>query len=241
MKTHINRIFSILIITLFYSCQSGPDLKQYYFPIDSLSEGLVYEYELLNDAGANQSHFWFYKTHSDKGKQMFSGQYYNASGAVQQFTLEEITASKAIAQEYRLFSYDSTGKMLKADLSISKNQIYPFGKPDPEAILKFKINWTDPVETKYSNELNRGRVFQQFTQFPYKGKQLECAEFLMVENIEVEEKDAGVQTLETTTKELYTPGIGLIYYQKKIAGSATYTYQLKDRISMQEFEKRFKQ
>jgi len=239
MNTHLKLFIGILIIALLTSCEAEPDLKDYYFPVDELKEGLVYQYSSPDDS-KQLPHYWFYKTHTENSKQFLSGQYYNASGAVEQFTLEEITAARTIAKEYRLFSYDSTGKMLIAELQLSKKQIYPFGKPNPKAIERFKISWTDPLETKYSNELNRGRVFQRFSTYSYNAKQVECAEFLMVENIEVEEKGAGVQTLETTTKELYAKGVGLVYYQKKIGDNMLYTYELTERISMKEFEKRFK-
>lgn len=238
MRTHLLFIIGI-IICLLQSCQSGPDLKDYYYPIDDLTEGLVYEY-ISTDENKQPSLYWFYKTHTDKGKQFLSGQYYNESGAVEQFTLEEIAANRTLAKEYRLISYNDAGKMLTANLTLVQKEIYPFGQPDPKAIQRFKVSWTDPLETKYSNVLNRGRAFQKFTPHSYNGKQIDCAEFIMVETIEIEEKDAGVQTLETTTKELFAKGIGLVYYQKKIGEQILYTYELKDRITMLEFEKQFK-
>jgi len=238
MNAHFKLILGILTMVM-SSCQSGPNLKDYYFPVNSLQEGLVYEYSAAGDS-EQPPHSWFYKSHTENGNQFLSGQYYNASGAVEQFTLEEITAARTLAREYRLISYDSTGRMKTADLKLIKNQIYPFGKPNTKTIERFKISWSDPIETQYTNELNRGRVFKQFTPCSYQGKEVDCAEFVMVENIEVEKKNDGVQTLETTTKELYAKGIGLVYYQKKIGDNTAYTYELTDRISMIDFAKRYK-
>lgn len=239
MRTHLHFIIGIIIITILQSCQSKEvDLKDYYYPIDEFSEGLVYEYAAIGES-AEPTNYWFYQIETNKNKLFLAGLFYNKSGAVEQMTLEEITDSGTIASKYQIFSYDSTGQRLTADLNITKNQIYPFGQPDSKAIQRFNISWTDPVQTKYSNVLNRGRAFQKFTEYSYQGKQVKCAEFIMVETIEVEEKDAGVQTLETTTKELYAEGLGLVYYQKKIDEQVLYTYELKDRIRHIELKKRF--
>lgn len=239
MRTHL---FFIIGMGLFFlsGCQpETDDLKDYYYPVDEFMEGLVYEYVETGDS-KQPSHYWLYTTETNNGKLYLSGLFYNESGAIEQMTIEEITATGTTAKKYQLISYDSTGRKHTVDLNIAKNQIYPFGQPDPKAIQRFKISWTDPVETKYSNVLNRGRAFQKFVEYSFNGKQVKCAEFIMVENIEIEEKDAGVQTLETTTKELYAKGIGLVFYQKKIGEQILYTYELKDRIRMIELSKRFK-
>jgi len=239
MNKHFKILIGISIAFALFGCTRESDLRDYYFPVDELKEGLVYQYSPVGNNRQQPQH-WFYKTHTINDKQLLSCQTYDQSGSVEQFTLEEITANRSLATEYRLISYDSTGKMHTTNLTIEKNQMFPFGKPDKNAIQRFKVNWNDPVNTQYYNELNRGRAFHQFTQHEFKGKPVDCAEFIMVETIDVEQKDAGVQTLETTTKELYAKGLGLIYYQKKTGDKTLYTYQLTDRISMEEFTKKFK-
>ncbi len=181
--------------------------------------------------------YWYYKSFTENNAQQFSGQYYNVEGVVQQFTLEQITPSGSTALEYRLFEYDSLGTMHKANVTIEKNQVYPFLQSDN--IQRFKIQWNDPLTPSTQNSLNRGRIFQKYTNYNWKGKEVPCAEFLMVETIDVEEANNGVQTIETTTKELFAKEIGLVYYQKKIGDKINIEYELEHRESMAEFEKKF--
>lgn len=230
---------SLLFLSSLLGCNTASkDLKDYYYPVDELNDGLVYHYKSIGDK-KQYPFFWYYKSGVENGATQIFGRYYNYLGKIEQVVQEEVTEQGIITKYFKIFEQDGTGEEFALQVNIEKNQVFPFQQTKEDDINRFKINWRSELDLGANVTLNRGRIFKQWTTYNWKGKSIPCAEFLMVETIEVEENNAGVQTIETTTKELFGEGIGLIYYKKIIGEKLNMEFVLDDRTSLEELKAKF--
>ena len=228
-------IVYLVLALVFIGCNQEDKLEAYYYPLNEMEKGYVYEYESVNDQ-QQPPDFWLYFTKKKGDEVLFNAHYYDVTLSKKQEVVERVANNKMEAVSYRLFDQDSTGKKYQSTAKIEANSVYPLGDPKSAKILKFQLEWKDPLHSNITSSLLRGRAFRQFTSYNFQGKEIPCAEFLMVETIEVEVDGDGVQEVEMETKELFARGIGLVYFNKKIGEQLTREYRLKERYTLADFK-----
>ena len=96
-----NRIFPFLysvVLFLFlincYACSSDSkrNIKAYYLPLNELADGLVYEYQAINNEQL-PPFYWYFRTTQIKDQTILSGQYFDYQFRIQQLTKEEIVSN----------------------------------------------------------------------------------------------------------------------------------------------------
>ncbi len=241
MRISIVFFMGVLICSLF-SCESGRiDIKPYYFPLDSLAEGgtegKVYEYRPLNGNGS-QKHYWFYKTYVREGTRYLTGVNYDAGFNIQQMIREEVASNGMLLADFRVYAYDTLGNTKMEIAKVAQTNVFPFEVKEEGGIFIMEIVYTDPTDSLQTMTMVRNRHFEQLSEYSYKNKNYECAEFLTNELYEIDHKEDGFLEYKGTMKELYARDVGLIYYKKEINERITLEYELFDVYSMDEFLER---
>ncbi len=232
-------ICSILAVSLLLSCQTeNKNLKDYYYPMDELTDGLVYEYRSpVGDNVGHPPYYWLYqKVQLKNGAEVLRGVYYNHNMQIEQMVTERILDSGVETAEFQIYEYDATGKALITEPEINQNEVFSF-EANNTKVLPFIINWRSRIDAASSTTLTRGRVFQSYEKCAYKGKQQDCARFLVADQIEADHDTEGGQHLDIEATELYAKGIGLVY-SKKTTGDLEIIYELVDRYDLKELERR---
>ncbi len=243
LKRPIRLIVSLaLFLFLVISCQQKEDkhmIKEYYFPIDELKEGLVYEYNSIrNDSMAPE--YWYYKSIQLDSGLYFTGQYYNYQFEIGQFVSEEVVGNGTLLHE--LFMYeqpDSNGRQERFPVEIEVPNIFPFQVRDSGGVFLYKINWAAPSQPNRTTRLIRNRRYEGKRSYTFKGQAYDAVVFSTKDLIETNEE--GYQELQYDGEEVYAKGIGLVYYRKEIDQSLVLEYGLTDRYSMEVLEETFKE
>jgi len=80
------------------------NIKPYYFPIESLKEPLVYEYQSVNDTLGPQ--YLYFRTLETDTATYFTSNIYNQFFEVEQFSVEEVVGNGMLQKDYFLYVFD---------------------------------------------------------------------------------------------------------------------------------------
>lgn len=227
-------IFGILLICITGCNSKLPlEIKDFYYPIDELSEGLVYQYNSTTNGQVSLAHYWFLKAHNIDGNNQLTGQFYDHNRDVLQYFRQNITPSGAILDEYRLYTSDSIAQTIPVE--VIYNNVYPFSITDTSAVYLYKLRYEDPSDNS-SNTIVRNRRYGGESQWEFNGKTYSAIKIEILEQI-ISELDGAI-TIDLKGYEIYAEGIGLVYTERITRDGSTHIIDsLVDRIKMEDFEK----
>ena len=225
-------LFLIGVILLIIGCKNEPEkveapyqFKDFYYPIDDLSQAKVYVYTPVSDDSL-ASYFWSF---FEQGG-YFIGTKYNAQLQIEQITTEDILSNGTALQQMRLCTYSGEpGICQPIDVNIEAPAVFPFEMQDSSSVFLYKVNWQD--EADYS--IVRNRHFIGYETWNWKGKDYDCIRFGIREEISVGTQNDGFQTFRGFIEEVYAKNIGLIYTKKVVDNLLTFEYQLADTTNME--------
>lgn len=233
-------LFCFLNALVFQSaCVNSEDkknIREYYYPIESLKQPMVYEYRAVNNDTLG-AEYWYFKTHETDTAIYFTGNNLNRNFEVGQFSSEEVVKNGTIQKDYVLFTYDSLGQQFQIPAEIEYGNTFPFEVKDSNSVFLQKLKWTFSEEPLITTTLIRNRRYKGETKFTYNGKVYECVEFQLRELID--DFNNGHFEKEYGGKELYAKGLGLVYY-KKVIDDITLEYELAAVYPMEKLEQKFK-
>ncbi|NNE29089.1 MAG: hypothetical protein HKN16_05610 [Saprospiraceae bacterium] len=227
-------------ILLWSSCVSEKPqllLKEYYFPVESLENGLVYEYVPVSGDSLG-SEYWFYKSIKDEGGWHFTGTFYDEYFQVRQFFREDVFDNGTLMIDHFLYQPDSTGQSIRFPAQVRNPNGFPFELMDSSSVLLFELAWTFSESPLHRVTLTRNRQYREKGDFSFEGKETPIVIFDLKEKMDDERE--GHLEKEYSGLEIYGKGIGLVYYRKDIGQGLNLEYQLKERYTMEQFEDKFK-
>jgi len=225
-------VFSSLCFCLLYLTSCTPEfpkeIKEFYYPIDQLEEGLVYHYESsINDAPKTDE-YWVFKTHNLDNKVALTGQFYNTNKTVEQYFRQLITTSGALLEEYRLYRNDSIVHTIPVE--VIYNNVFPFAIQDTNAVFLYKLKYTNPADSSI-NTIIRNRRYAGTTIWEHNGKTYEAIQINILEQFQNDNN--GVLTIDFKGYEIYAKEIGLVFTERFSEDGGTHLIdQLIDRIPM---------
>ena len=220
------------------SLDNKRNIKAYYFPLEELKDGKVYEYQPVNNDSL-PPFYWYFRLTEKEEATFITSQYYDYSFTIQQLSNEEIVRNGVLLTDLFLYSTDTlTGQQTPHSVKVEWDNAFPFEVTDSTGVFLYKIYWKDFDNPQQKMRLIRNKHFMGDATYAYQGKEVECIEFLVKELLEVEEE--GFQEVQYRTTELYAKGIGLVYFRKVISGNIQ-EYELVDRYDMTQLEQRFRE
>ncbi len=232
---------AILLLSL-NSCQKAPKeagFLAYYYPLEELKEGLVYEYQPVENDSLPVN-YWYYMVQEVDGEKYLIGNNYNSQFEVQQFIREKVGENAVLLEDFILYEDAEDKKKRPIKVSVISNEVFPAFKLDSLKEYKMALKWDITQEKGTSITLNRSRTFlNNLSTFEFEGKSRSCSIFKIQEHIEHFVEDDGYLEPIYPGIEFYANGIGLVYYKKVLAEGVEIEYQLAKRYSMAEFEKKF--
>ena len=247
----LNRIFPLtislilLILLGFTACDDNSRfIKPYYFPINELNQGLVYEYgHPKHDSVAPfYNYYRIIKKNDSTGQQKrpityLVGMRYNHLFQPEQLSVEEQISNGMLLTESILYQTDSTGKQISMPVEIEVGSAYPFDISTKGGVFVYNIKWYEPESKEKFTTLIRNRSFGADTTYTFNGKKYDAIQLNLKEK--VESFDEGFIEHDFSGVEIYAKDIGLVYYRKNVAPGFVIEYELKDRYPMQVLEEKF--
>ncbi|MFT4973418.1 MAG: hypothetical protein ACI9JY_002626, partial [Saprospiraceae bacterium] len=221
----------LLLFILFFSCQNGNNtsnekrnIRDFYFPIDQLFEGKVYEYQSVGNEH-DPPFYWYYRTLNTGENVYFTGMYYDYNFTPFQFIREEEMSNGMSLQDFYWYETDSlTNTQNKVDVNISSSNVFPFQVSNPPGVVVSSINWKLPTDSLTTMTFIRNRQFNRDTLVEFQNRKVDAIQMNVLELIDNERE--GHLEQEYSATEIYGKGIGLIYFEKNIASEWKMKYKL---------------
>ncbi len=235
-----NNIWLLWGIISLLGCQNDAkkDIRDYYFPLKALEEGLVYEYEPVKMDSLTPA-YWYYRSFISNEGVFLTGTYYEYELIPLQFVREELVKNGMLLSDIRLFEKMDSIRQQQVKVDILSGNVFPFEVSDSSGVFLYKIQWRPLADTSALITLIKNRRFAGDTLVTLANKKYDAIRFEVKELVSYE-KD-GVLEQQYSSTELYAKGVGLVYFDKKITNELQWAYQLKARYPMAELEEKFKQ
>lgn len=245
MKTFFYTL--LFTITLFYCCTGCQndgirDIRDYYFPLKELTEGLVYEYRDLGyDSLA--ADYWYYHTIPTDSAYYFTKAYYQGDFLPSSLYREEMVNNGILLRNLSLFETDSTNQQQQAPGEILSSNVFPFQvKEDGTEVFIYQVRFQLPSQPHGSTTILINRQFQGDTTYLFQEEEYPAIHFSL--SGAVDQRDSIIGDIEPrfTGSEIYAKGLGLVFYARDYgAGAPSFQHQLVDRYPMTELEKQAKE
>lgn len=234
-------IYILFTIVLFQACEfteATDDITAYYFPLNELKQGKVYEYKSIGSE-FDPPIYWYYKSMKQDGNTYLLGMGYDPEFQPDQFVREEKVSNGMLLVDYYTYEViDSLNNKTRIQAEIAAGNIFPFKVQSPGNVLLTSISWELAGEKNAKINHIRNRQFNKKTTYSFQEKEQSAVEFNTIELIEFDQE--GRLPLEFNGTEIYAKGIGLVAFTKNVTTEYTMDYQLKDIYTMKEFESKFK-
>ncbi len=212
------------------------DIRDFYFPLKKLTEGLVYEYRSVNNDSVGPS-YWYYRSFITPDSVLLTGTYYESELLPLQLFKEEVVSNGMLLDEMYIFERDSTGRQHRIDVDVQAGSAFPFSVRDSGGIFLYKLSWETLLDPGARITLIKNRRYTGDTTFTFQGTAYDCVLFEVRELLEYDKE--GVLEKEYSGVEFYAEGLGLVYYRKDVADGFTIEYRLVDRYPMDTLERKF--
>lgn len=235
-------VFISLITLGTTACQSDSqtrDIRNYYFPLKQLTEGMVYEYQAVNNDSLVPE-YWYYRSLLPGDSIYLSATFYGGNLLPQQQMTQRMTSSGMVLKDMYLYEADSTREdvQLQIPVQVVADDVFPFYVRDSGGIFLYHVRWELPQQANASMRLIKNRRYTGDTSFQYRGKTYPAVRFDLRELLEYDRE--GVLEQEYTGTEIYAKGLGLVYYRKEISDQFQLEYRLADRYPMEQLEAKFR-
>lgn len=241
MKNFAVKLF--LLSFLFVACKRQDeyrDIRDYYFPLKPLQEGMVYEFRAVDQEEMSPA-FWYFRSVLQDDRKLLTSTYYETDLLPLQHVQEEMVSNGMLLSEMYLYSRDSLpgGRQRRAKAEIIAGNVFPFSVRDSGGVFLYHVRWQDPGDSLVAHAVIKNRYFAGDTTVVFEGKTLPAIKFALRENYEMD--SFGVLETTYTGMEVYAKGIGLFYYRKDVGPDFRLEYRLARRYPMEELEQQFRQ
>jgi hypothetical protein len=220
---------------LFSQCGHGKrDIRNFYFPLTSLRQPLVYEYRSANQDSLPP--FYCYMNTIQNGDSLFFiTNTYGADFETLQLDRELQTPHGMLLKELFQYVPDKTGKRIQNPAEILSGNAFPYQVTDSEGIFVYNISWKSAMDsTRYS--IIRNRRFGGDTTWTFQKKTYPAIWFHLRE---VRDRDNnGHTSVEFRGKEIFAQNLGMVSIRRTVSGHEI-EYQLVDKYDMKTFEQKF--
>jgi hypothetical protein len=229
---------TFLLGLLTAACNHKRNIRDFYYPVESLRTGTVYAYESTQN-GTTAPEYWYYRSASPDSGQFMSAIYYDSRLQIGQITREKIVDNGALARDYILNEPDSAlQRPVQTRALIESGNNFPFQVHDSTGVFLFSLKYhpaRDPQATIYL--IRNRRFLGDGPSYTFQGKQYPCIRFGVQEAIGNEKE--GASEVEGKGEEWYAKGLGLVYSKKVYGrGSLKLETRLVDTFGLAELKKR---
>ncbi|MDX1942864.1 MAG: hypothetical protein SFU99_20035 [Saprospiraceae bacterium] len=239
MRFFFGIIICIGFVTMLTNCHGDgvKNIRDYYFPLKQLQDGLVYEYHSVNNDSLAPN-YWYFRSIILDSAAYFTGTNYAPDLTPLQFSREELVKNGMLLQDLQLYETDSTGQQQRIEAEIIAGSVFPFEVRDSGGVFLYKVSWQPPSMGGATMTLIKNRRYAGDTTFVFQNKRYDVVIFEVRELLSHEQE--GFFEREFSTVEWYAKGLGLVYYKKNIADNLILEYRLAERFPMAKLEALFR-
>ena len=187
--------FLLLALT---SCRGdgAQDIRNHYFPLRELKEGLVYEYQpMINDSLTPA--YWYYRSFFTEEGIFLTKTYYEYELAPLQLSREEVVSNGMLLEDLYLYENDSTGKQQKITVEVLSGSAFPFQVKDSSGVFLYKIQWHPVSDPEATITLIKNRRYIKDTTIVFEAEERDA----VLDRVDVGEAVRGGELLRDGERE----------------------------------------
>ncbi len=229
----------VLLALLLSSCtRTGQrDIRNYYFPLKTLTEGQVYEYRAEGNDLLPPQYRYFRSIFQDTAV-VLTETLYSPNFMPELLANYRMVENGIKAEGLYLFYPDSTDKRIQVEAELVQRDVFPFRVEEGGGIYLYHARWIDPSDPDRQTAIIRNRYYAGDTTVTVLGEDRAGVIFQLRELLQ--DDQAGLFEQEYTGLEIYAKGVGLVYYRKDLTDELRLAYRLTDRYPMARLESQFK-
>lgn len=240
MKKLFRQLLSFVLgVFLIYSCQpqaGKKNIRAFYFPLDELKDGLVYEYESAGPLPLAPVYWHYRSLFLPEGIFLTGTQYGEMPDlglAPTQFVREEMISNGMLLADLYFYRTDSSGKQQQVPVEKIVDTAFPFEVSEDGGVFLYKIKWQSPEDSLNTVTLIKNRRYLRDTSIQFQGQTHQAILMEVKELAEQDHLEDGHFEQQFNGVEIYARNIGLFYYKKIISDEFLMEYRLKDRYPME--------
>lgn len=228
---------SLLLLSL-STCETDTprDIRDYYFPLRELTDGLVYEYRDARYDSLTPD-FWYYRTLPTDTAYYFTKAYYQNDFLPRNLYREQMVNNGILLQDLFLFENDSLGRQIPTEAEVLSANVFPFEVKGDDEVFIYQVRFQLPSQPHGTTTVLINRQFVGDTTYTFQSQIYPAIRFLIKGT--VDQRDSVIGDIEPrfTGQEIYAKGLGLVYYERNYgAEGGGFQHQLVRRYPMEELE-----
>ena len=224
----------VLICLLLCACEKPVDLRNFYYPVRQLTEGLVYQYENTGSFDPEAFEYWYYLgIDQDTALYLSSTRYANGLTPIQVAT-ERVENDGVFLQKLTVYPPDSSGQRQQVDAEILYARTFPF-YPDDEQASGYRVRFVPPSNPDAENVVSLNRYYRGDTVLRILDEDLEAIVFDLAGEVSLRDAREGDISPTFTGYEIYGRDLGLVEYRRDLGAGGVSGGKLVRRMSMAEF------
>lgn len=228
-------LWPLVLLLCSSGCEQPRDIRDYYFPVRALTQGLVYEYEVL--AGVDSLPIYWYALGMDKDTALHLtittyGRDFSPSSLVR----EQLFKEGVLTQDVRIYSTDSTGRSRESQAEIMAGNAFPFYLPEAaQPAYVYRIRYDSPAADSVVYTITYNRQYESDTTVEVLGQRLPAIRLRITGETDIYDPINGSLSPQFEGYEIYAKGLGLVESYRNFNGFILHNV-LRRRLSMQAFQ-----
>ncbi len=232
---------SALALLLLAACNDNAprDIRDYFFPLRELTDGLVYEYRDVRHDSLTPD-FWYYRTLPTDTAYYFTKAYYQNDFVPRNLYRERMVNNGILLEDLYLYETDSTGLQTPAKATVLSANVFPFEVGAvPDEVFIYQVRFQLPSQPHGTTTLLINRRFAGDTTYVFEDKTYPAIRFDIKGTVDQRDSIIGDIEPRFTGQEVYAKDLGLVLYARDYgAAGGGFRHQLVRRYPMQELERK---
>ena len=228
------RTFWIIVACLYLGCSDDRDIRDYYYPVRDLTEGLIYEYRNTGNYDGSEFEYWYYLG-IDQDTALFLSTTRYADGMTPvQVTTERVQNDGVYLQKLTIYPPDTAGQRQQTEATVIYDRIFPF-YPNDDAANGYRIRFVPPENPDAETFVSLNRYFHGDTTLEIMGEEVQAVVFDLEGEVSLRDPREGDISPTFTGYEIYARDMGLVEYRRDLGAGGVAGGKLARRLTMEEY------
>jgi hypothetical protein len=224
-------LFSLFVLL---GCAGESDIRDYYFPVRELTDGLIYAYENTGTLSDEPFEYWYYLGVDLDTALYLSATRYADGTTPEQVARERISNTGVRLEDLTLFIPDSSGRRQRVDTYIRYDRIFPFYLNDGRAV-GYRLTFSPPGAQGVTNVVSLDRVYRSDTVLTVLDERVEAIVFDLYGEVSQRNVELGDIIPTFSGYEIYARDLGLVEYRRNLGRGGDAGAKLVGRMTMAEY------
>ena len=226
--------YLFFLLPLLTACAGENDIRDYYFPVRELTDGLVYEYTNTGTFAEEPSSFWYYLGLDRDTALYLTATHYSDGMTPDQLVRERIYNDGVLMEQLTVYPPLLSGTPKQVEAEILYGRTFAFELHDGKPV-GFRVAYTPAENDDAINYVSLDRTYRGDTLLSVMGEEVDAIVFDLLGEVSQRDPLEGDISPSFTGYEIYAKGLGMVEYYRDLGAGGILAGKLVRRISMPDY------